>query len=55
MEEKNTDFLEDMMPWSEPYRTYEKAALEEDLRFFDEGERPEAPKTPAKRFRKTAS
>ncbi len=55
MDEKNMDFLDDMMPWSEQYRAYEKAALEEDLRFFDEGKPPEAPRTPSKRFRKIAS
>jgi len=55
MDEKNMDFLDDMMPWSEQYRAYERAALEKELRFFDEGEPPEAPRTPSKRFPKAAS
>ena len=55
MDGKSLDFLDDMMPWSEQYRTYEKAALAEDLRLFDEGEMPEAPRLPSKRFKKIAS
>ena len=55
MDEKNMDFLDDMMPWSEQYRAYERAALEKELHFFDEGEPPEAPRTPSKRFPKAAS
>ncbi|MBQ9032664.1 MAG: IS66 family transposase [Parasporobacterium sp.] len=55
MDEKNLEFLDDMMPWSDLYRAYERAALEEELRFFDEGEPPAAPRTPSKRFPKIAS
>ncbi len=55
MDEKNLDFLDDMMPWSEQYRSYERAALEEELRFFDEGEPPAAPRTPSKRIPQIAS
>lgn len=55
MDGNSMDFLDDMMPWSERYRAYEKTALAEDLSFFDEGEMPEAPRTPSKRSRKIAS
>ena len=45
---KGNAFLDDCMPWSEKYRTYEKKEKEEAMRFFTDQESPERPRTPRK-------
>ena len=46
---KGNAFLNDCMPWSEKYRTYEKKEREEAMRFFTDQEPPERPRTPRKK------
>lgn len=51
MEENCLDFLDDMMPWSETYRTYEKTSKEETFRYCSDHEPVVLPKTPRKKDR----
>ena len=51
MEETCLDFLDDMMPWSETYRTYEKTSREEAFRYCSDQEPIVLPKTPRKKDR----
>jgi transposase len=51
MEETCLDFLDDMMPWSETYRTYEKNSKEETFRYCSDQEPVILPKTPRKKDR----
>ena len=43
---KDKAFLEDCMPWSEAYRTYEKKEIEKTMNFFTDQIPPERPRTP---------
>lgn len=49
MDETDRSFLDEMMPWSEKYRQYEKLQKDQDVRYFSDQEPPVAPKTPRKR------
>jgi len=51
MEGTSLDFLDDMMPWSETYRTYEKTSKEETFRYCSDHESVVLPKTPRKKDR----
>lgn len=51
MEDTCFDFLDDMMPWSETYRTYEKTSKEETFRYCSDQEPVILPKTPRKKER----
>ena len=46
---KDKTFLDDCMPWSETYRTYEKQEKEEAMRFFADQVPPKRPRTPRKK------
>ena len=46
---KDKTFLDDCMPWSEAYRTYEKQEKEEAMRFFADQVPPKRPRTPRKK------
>jgi len=43
------DFLDEMMPWSEAYQTYEKTSKEETFRYCSDQEPAVFPKTPRKK------
>jgi len=51
MEGTSRDFLDDMMPWSEAYRIYEKTSKEETLRYCSDQNPIVFPKTPNKKDR----
>ena len=51
MEKTSLDFLDDMMPWSETYRDYEKHAKEETFRYCSDQNPVVFPKTPRKKDR----
>ena len=46
---KDTSFLDDLMPWSEAYRDYEKKEKQVAMSFFADQCPPERPKTPRKK------
>ena len=47
---KDRDFLPDMMPWSDAYKTYEKQCIDNRyVQYQDMFPAPEIPKTPRKK------
>ena len=46
---KDNAFLEECIPWSETYQSYEKKEKEQAMRFFEDQVPPERPKTPRKK------
>ena len=49
MDNTSFDFLDEMMPWSEAYQTYEKTSKEETFRYCSDQEPAVFPKTPRKK------
>jgi hypothetical protein len=48
---KTNSFLDDCMPWSDAYRTYESDEKKAALRFFEDQCPPERPRTPRRKNR----
>lgn len=46
---RDKSFLDDCMPWSEAYKTYEESEKEKAMHFFADQAVPERPKTPRKK------